>query len=168
MSQKLSLLARFFFRSSVEQIGVHLRLEQRHARPVGFVDVLRRLGIELERGEDDDLRLGHQRLRFFDRQLDLPLLQRRMLRAERDHDALRLAEILPGLLLDRAFVIRLRLGFGMQPARAGQRLDAGEIECICPPLPRMPVFRSSSRHSACRKSLTATGRPIHPAGCVVS
>ena len=83
---------------------------------LSLVDVLRRLGVELERGEDDDLRLRHEGLRLLDRELDLALLERRVLRPEGDHDAL-------GLIL-------LGLGLGLQRARARERLDAGEVDAL--------------------------------------
>ena len=77
MSQKLSLLARFFFRSSVSRSAFICTLSSVTPGQSRLVDVLGRLGIELKGGEDDDLRLRHKRLRLLDRQLDLPLLQRR-------------------------------------------------------------------------------------------
>ena len=54
MSQKLSLLARLRFQILGEQVRIHLCLQQGDTRPVGLVNVLGRLGVELEGGEDDD------------------------------------------------------------------------------------------------------------------
>jgi hypothetical protein len=65
------------------------RSDQSDARPVRLVDVLGGLGVKLEGGEHKDLRLGPKRLRLVERELDLPLFQRRVLGAERHHNALR-------------------------------------------------------------------------------
>src|SRR5581483_11664943 len=80
------------------------------------VSVLGRFGVELEGGEDDELRLGHQRLRLLDGLGHLALLQGRVLGTEGNDDALRL--------------LVLRLAVGVQIAAAGQRLKACETNVL--------------------------------------
>jgi len=113
-----------------QEVGVHLRLEQRHARPVGLVNVLGCLRVELEGGEKDDLRLRHQRLRLLDGLGHLALLQRGVLGAEGDDDALHLRgrAALPHLV--RARIVGTGLPVGVQPAAAGQRLQPGEADVL--------------------------------------
>ena len=60
MSQKDSLLARFFFRSSVSRSAFICALSSVTPGQFGLVNVLGRLGVELEGGEDDQLGPGHQ------------------------------------------------------------------------------------------------------------
>ena len=79
-----------------------------------LVDVLGRLRIELEGGEDHDRGLGHQPAGLLQRRFHLALLQRRVLGAEGHEYTARL--------------VLLRFRVGMQPAGAGQRLDAGEVD----------------------------------------
>src|SRR5262249_32147147 len=76
-----------------EQVGVHLRFEYGHPRPIELVDVLRSFRIELEGREDDDLGTGYELACLFDGSLDLALLERGVLRAEGDDDPKRFARI---------------------------------------------------------------------------
>ena len=83
----------------------------------------------MECGEDDELRFRHEVARLLQRLLDLPLLQRRVRGAEADDHALVRAR---GIVAHAgaAAVVRARLGLGVQPARAGQRLDPGKHEVL--------------------------------------
>ncbi len=129
-----------------QQVGVHLRLEQRHARPVRLVDVLGGFRVELEGGEDDRSSAWAQGLRFFKAMRHLPLFQRGVLRAEGNHDALRLGRAF-SRTWSAAFVTEAS-GFRRRRAASDsrERLQAGEAD-VLPALPRMPARSSSSRHS---------------------
>ena len=101
-----------------EQVGVHLGREEGHP---GFffghaVDVFGSFGIEFEGGEDEDGGFRAKRSRFFPGEFDLPLFEQAVFGAEGNDDALGLC----------AF----GFGVGVQPARAGQRLDAGEVDVV--------------------------------------
>ena len=64
-----------------QQVGVHLDLQQRDARPLCFVDVLGGLGIKLEGGEDHNLRSRLELHGLFQGHRHLPLFQGSELRA---------------------------------------------------------------------------------------
>lgn len=113
------------------EVGVYLRLQQGGAGPSGFVDVLGYVGTELESGEDDCLRLRNETLGRLDGVRDLQLLQWRMVRPERDHEA----GGLPGgggniAEAVRSLVIRPCLAFGVEPPRARQRLQTREGDAL--------------------------------------
>ena len=113
-----------------QQVGVHLRLEQGDARPVGFVDVLGGFRVELEGGEYHDGRARHQRLRFLQGAGYLALLQRRVVGAERDYRPLRVIGGAGFADAVRPGGVRARVALGVQPAGAGQRLDPREGDAL--------------------------------------
>ena len=82
---------------------------------VHLVDVLRGLRVEGEGAEQEELRLGHQRVGFVHRLFDLALLQRGVLGAEADHHAL-------ARIGDRSA--------GMQELRAGDHLELGKAHHV--------------------------------------
>ena len=97
-----------------EEVSIHLGLQQSHARPIGFVDVLGSLRVELEGSKDDDPGSGHQRLRLFDGQRHLPLFQGSKFGAEGNDHTLRLAiDCLVFLYGISASIIGLGLRLGM-------------------------------------------------------
>ena len=69
-----------------QQVGVHLRLEQRDAGPVHLVDVLGGLGVEGEGAEQDELRRGAQGFRLGQGQFHLALFEGGMFGAKADDD----------------------------------------------------------------------------------
>ena len=148
-ARSYSLLARFFLRSSVRRSAFICAL--RKVMPVLWlvVDVLGGFGIELEGGEDEDLGFGVEGLGFSPGQFDLALLERSVLGAEGDDDALRL--------------VLLGFGVGVEPAGAGSG-STRENSISWPPLPRMPVFSSSSRQSPWRR-VSPERAMLTSAGC---
>ena len=97
---------------------------------MGLVDVLRRLGIELEGRKDDNLGLGDEGLRLLDGAGDLPLLHRRMIWPERDGEAL---GIVGGAFLSKIFgsgIVGPCLPLGVKPPGSGQRLQPRERDSL--------------------------------------
>ena len=88
MSQKLSLLALFLFRSSVSRSGFICAFNRVKPRPVGLVNVLGSFWVELEGSKDDNSRSWHQRLRLFNGPLNLALLQGCVFWAEGNRNSL--------------------------------------------------------------------------------
>ena len=117
-SQKLWFEARFFFRSSVSRSAFICAV--RKVMPV-FSLVMPSMSLAASGSNSKAAKtriagLRAQGARLFPRQLDLALFQQAVLGAERDNDPL------------RAF--SLGFGVGVQPARAGQRFDAREVNMM--------------------------------------
>ena len=108
----------FLFQVFGEQVGIHLRRQESHARFFfgHTVNVFGGFGIEFESGEHKDGGLRAERSRFFPGQFDLALFEQAVLGAKGDDYALGFCSF--------------RFGVGVQPARAGQRLDAGEVNMM--------------------------------------
>ena len=91
MSQKLLVAGALLLQVLGQQVGVHLRLEERHARPSrGQSSMsLAASGSNWKAAKTRSAGLGTSVCASSRRQLDLALLQRRVLGAEGDDDALR-------------------------------------------------------------------------------
>ncbi len=122
-----------------QQVGVHLRLEQRHAGHFGSRRCPWRPRDRTGRRRKRSCRASGRASRLLPGQLDLALFQRGVLGAE--GDTTHCARGVRSLLSFRASACSQRV-----PASGSTR----EKSMCWPPLPRMPVFSSSSRHSAWR------------------
>ena len=125
MSQKLSLLERFFFRSSVSRSVFICALSSVTPGHVVSSMSLAASGSNWKAAKTIDLGLGDERLRFFQRKFHLPLFQRRKLRPEGDDDPLRFCP-----LSVSASACSQRV-----PGSGSTRVNS----IFWPPLPRMPV-----------------------------
>jgi len=99
-----------------EQVSVHLCLEQVDPWPVEFFDVLCRLGVELECGEDDHLWLGYQLSGLLYGKLNLALLHGCVLVAKRNYRT-----------LGQVF---LSFRVGMEPSRCGQWFNPRKVNSL--------------------------------------